>query len=476
MKSKFSAFIDKYYWIIFSVLCLLLGFFCIFKLGTATINSWDEARHGVNAFEMIKNGNYIANYYNGSLDYWNLKPPISYYFVMLGYKIFGYNAWGLRFFSALSYIILAICVALFLYKKQYKLASLISIVMFSGCYVFFQHHFVRAGDADALFILFVGVAIISLALSSENANWLCLTGLMFSLAFLTKSWHAFIIAPMVFFYFIFTKGYKNTKWWQYILAFLSATLPIAIWVIVRYSFDGATFFREMLYYDLLKRSSNAIEGHGGSRFFYTKLLYKNFILFVCLILMFYSIVKKLITKQKLSNIDKISLIGFLSVFVIFAIAKSKLDWYIFPVCTPLILTGSITAVELIKDLSNKKVLKIMYVCLLSLVLVFGLVKTTLVVIDKTRQDDELYGFVLSFDVKDCNMFYSIDGATVPEQYILLIIELETNSIPQNGGIQSFKDTPNSYLITTKEDYEKETFSGNIQIVKTSDKYVLLYNS
>lgn len=40
---------------------------------------------------MIQNDDYLVHTYEGELDYWNLKPPFSYWVVALGYRLFGYN-------------------------------------------------------------------------------------------------------------------------------------------------------------------------------------------------------------------------------------------------------------------------------------------------------------------------------------------------------------------------------------------------
>jgi len=252
-KQTMFDFIDKYYVWVYVVSFALLAFCCFFKLGTAPIVSYDEARHGVNAYEMIRNNNYIANFYAGSEDYWNLKPPMSYWIIVLGYKIFGYNAFGLRFFSALAYFLTVLIISLFLKKRFGKLESLLSIFAFMSCYFFFFNHFVRTGDADAVFVLFYTIALISLFKSSENANWIYLCGLMFSFCFLTKSWHAMILVPTVFFYLLFTKGFKTIKWWQLALFFVVSLAPIAVWGLLRYNYDGFKFFEGMLFYDLLKR-------------------------------------------------------------------------------------------------------------------------------------------------------------------------------------------------------------------------------
>ena len=60
-------------------------------LGSSRIHSWDEARHGVSACEMLESGNYIVNTYSFRPDYWNVKPVLSFYNNMLGMAIFGKN-------------------------------------------------------------------------------------------------------------------------------------------------------------------------------------------------------------------------------------------------------------------------------------------------------------------------------------------------------------------------------------------------
>ena len=61
---------------------LILGLFCginvFFLLGNVPVEAWDEARHGVSAYEMLVSHAWIVNTYRGEVDYWNLKPPLSF--------------------------------------------------------------------------------------------------------------------------------------------------------------------------------------------------------------------------------------------------------------------------------------------------------------------------------------------------------------------------------------------------------------
>lgn len=104
-------FFEKYYGFFFAAGVLVLAFYCFRCLDVKYVDSWDEARHGVNAYEMIQNGDYIRHTYNYQVDDWNLKPSISYWAIVLGFRLFGYSVWGLRFFSALAYLLTGVLCA-----------------------------------------------------------------------------------------------------------------------------------------------------------------------------------------------------------------------------------------------------------------------------------------------------------------------------------------------------------------------------
>ena len=120
-------------------LSLLLGLIvavifvnCFFNLSSLPIQDWDEARHGISAYEMLKSENFLINTYNQTPDYWNLKPPLSFLSIALGYNIFGYNTLGLRFFSALCACI-ALCSTIFFCARRlsYRSAVWVGLIIIS---------------------------------------------------------------------------------------------------------------------------------------------------------------------------------------------------------------------------------------------------------------------------------------------------------------------------------------------------------
>ena len=56
------------------------------------------------AREMLISGNWWIPHFNGEL--FVDKPPLQYYFMLIGFKIFGVNAFGARFFSGFIGLVL----------------------------------------------------------------------------------------------------------------------------------------------------------------------------------------------------------------------------------------------------------------------------------------------------------------------------------------------------------------------------------
>ena len=121
-------FIKKYFiCIIYLSLALVTAYLCFARLDIASLQHWDEARHGVNGYEMFKSHNYIVNTYNYENDYFNLKPPLSYWGIILGFKLFGVSIFSMRFYSALSLLLTFLAVAYYMHKHYGKTAAVSSL-------------------------------------------------------------------------------------------------------------------------------------------------------------------------------------------------------------------------------------------------------------------------------------------------------------------------------------------------------------
>ncbi len=138
-------------WLI--ILLSLAATLLFWKISTRGINEWDEARNGVNAYEMYHRGDFINLYYGGKPDTWNAKPPLLIWLICVCYKIFGFNAFALRFPSALA-ALGSLFFAFKLFRKAVrKDAALYACAMLISCKALIGGHIGLTGDFDALLLL-----------------------------------------------------------------------------------------------------------------------------------------------------------------------------------------------------------------------------------------------------------------------------------------------------------------------------------
>lgn len=341
---SFINIIEKLYIPIFIILAMITFFFCFYHLDSGYVNSFDEARHGINAYEMLKSGNLFVNTYGYENDYWNLKPPLSYWCIMIGYKIFGYNIFGMRFYSALSYFITVIVIALFA-RRYGRLESLIIMSFLCVNGLAYTAHMVRTGDADSLYIMLFSFAIIFMLCIKNNHRYLYLCGLMFALAFLTKSFHSAMIAAIGGLFLLCTGIIKEIKPKEWLFFILSFTIPIFIWAAFRFTQDQTLFFTQMISQDLLNRTGSAIEGHAYPANFYFDYVFRgNYIYLPLMIICFTGSVffDKYFSKKSASFDNMLAhLLWFFIPFMGFSLVKTKLIWYVYPCIIPLSIVAGV---------------------------------------------------------------------------------------------------------------------------------------
>ncbi len=354
-------FFEKYYWIFFAAACLTLTFYCFRCLDVQYVDSWDEARHGVNAYEMIQNGDYIRHTYNYQVDDWNLKPSISYWGIVLGFRLFGYTVFGLRFCSALAYLLTGVAVSLFA-KRYSKEASILVLGFFCANLRPLSAHLARSGDADALYQLFFTLAILAMFQIRKDRKNLYFCGLMFSLAFLTKSWHAGMIAVIGGLYLLISREILRLKLKEWGFFLLSVFAPLLFWFGWRYTKDGFYFLQQMIEVDLLARTKGAnYEGHEFPFTFYYDTVFGNeaFIYRWLLLICIAGALISLYVMFKKGSWDRIGLeescgylLWFFVPFLGFSLIRTKLIWYCYPCIVPLFLGAAVFLGKLLRTLAS----------------------------------------------------------------------------------------------------------------------------
>lgn len=457
------------------ILLVITLFNLFYQLGNFPIYSWDEARHGVSAFEMLQNKNFIVNTYRYKPDYWNLKPPLSFWAIVMGYKLAGFNALGLRISSAFFALLTIMMVAFFVYKRHGKLAFIITALTLVTCKQYITNHCARTGDADSLFVFLFTAAILSLLTWKDHYKWLYFSGLAFSLAFLTKSWHAGNIAVIIVLYLLLTGKYKRLTYKNWAFLCMCIILPIAIWSIIRYQYDGFTFFKGMIMYDLLHRSTTTIEGHVGGMYYYIEILLRFFkywivILGLFVVLYFFNRKNVFINPEKKAYMIGLCL-WIIIPFILFTIAKTKVRWYIMPIYPPLaIMIGAISSRFLIKGNWPTKI--ILLASLFSVTIyyesqIYGYLtkptpnfKQNLIeeaAFEKGTKGDDLY-------------IYDLSSTVNWSQSEVLTAELSDNLHVKNGDFNQFLKKDKALLLVPKKLYNQKLVTTNHLKVIASNRW------
>ncbi len=420
-KNKIIDFFERQYRLCAIIILCIAIFNIFFNLGNNPVLDWDEARHGISAYEMIKNNNWIVTTYHNNTDYWNLKPPVGVWLIALSYKIFGYNSLAMRFPSALSAFFCILLIMYFARKTFNKTTALLSGLILSSSFVFIEVHSGRNGDFDAQMALITLLTVIFLSKTKKSIFYFYLSAFLTSLAFLVKSFSFIQPAGIILLYWIINKEYKRFKWGNYLIIIGVFFLPIISWAVCRYFQDGTSFFIRMFSYDLIQRSTSALEGHSSSNLFYLEPLILKFLpwsLFFFILPFYKNRLNFKITKYsphfkiKLNFFYKNTLLLIWILVPLFAafFVKTKNEWYINSIYPALSIFIAWHISDLLYDNSFKKGLfYLIRKVFLPLMIVFFIISFTAITISNLIPEASL-----SLNMKDSyqNMRKFIDKENI----------------------------------------------------------------
>jgi len=319
--------------ILFCLLLLISIFNLFYKLNDTPVETWDEAIYGVNAYEMLINKNPFIVTFGGILDHSNLKPALGVFLSAIGFKLFGANLFGLRFFSALAGLVCILFVFFYAKKLFGLIPAFFSGIVLATSYGFICKHGARNGDFDVTLSLFLLLTIIFLHWSYRSPKYFYLSAITLMLGFLEKSFAIFPVLPSLFCFALKNKVYKFKDYIFYVLVFL---LPLILWFFARYSQGDIESLEQMFFYDFWSRLSTPVENHKENVFYYFNYILKSFFPWSIFLIVSILIIVLLLRIHKLKNIKSILklrfiLIWLVSTLFIFSLAGTKLYWYIMPI-------------------------------------------------------------------------------------------------------------------------------------------------
>lgn len=262
MSSYFQSEKFSYFLILF-----IAGILCFINLGGHPIYILDEAKNAEAAREMLLQNDWITPTFNGELR--TDKPPLHYWFMMISYQIFGVNAFGARFFSAI-FGILTVLIS-YHYSKKFLGQKLGLITAFTLLSAFFFMQEFHLAVPDPYLIFFVSFALFQFFdfyTHRKFLSWL-LFYVALGLGVLAKGPVAIVLPGLIIFVFLLFKRDFKISTILKINPFLGLLLSIGIsapWFYLVHKATNGAFTEGFFFEHNLQRFSGEMEGHGGLPF------------------------------------------------------------------------------------------------------------------------------------------------------------------------------------------------------------------
>lgn len=237
---------------------------CVFFIHGFPIYILDEAKNAEAAREMLVNNTFIVPTFNDVLR--TDKPPLHYFFMMLGYKIFGVTAFGARIFSSVFGALTLVGTFYFVQRLLSTSVALITWFVLISSVFFVQLFHQAVPDPYLIFFISMGLFCYIDYYQNRKKLFLFLFYAFLGLGTLSKGPVAIALPGLIVMVFLIFKKELFTKklfsYYPILGGLLSLLIAVPWFVAVHKATDGA--WTEGFFLDHnINRFSNKMEGHGG---------------------------------------------------------------------------------------------------------------------------------------------------------------------------------------------------------------------
>ena len=239
-----------------SIMLLFLG------LGKVPLWIYDEVRNAECAREMYEKGEWVIPTFNGALRI--SKPPLHYFFMFGGFKIFGVNEFGARFFSALFGVFTIFATYFFVNRfSSQRHAMFTSLVLLASTHFLFEFR-MSVPDPYLIFLNTASVFTAYAFFKEKKKYWLLICAVAMGLGTLAKGPVAIALpGGAIFIWLVWEKRIKEIFSWKILFAGI-IMLAIAIpWYWLVHNATNGEWTRGFFLKNNLGRFSETMEGHGG---------------------------------------------------------------------------------------------------------------------------------------------------------------------------------------------------------------------
>lgn len=324
--------------ILFFSFSLFLLFSCI-NLSSTYLYDWDEAIYAQVGKEMVA-AKSIYGIWNGLP--WLEKPPLVPFLSGLFMKLPG----STEFWARLPSFVAGIGVLYFLYKilhEKFKENMLLYFSITTVTLLLSAPFMNRMTSLNTDIFLVLGW----LGFYYYYKKSFALSTLFLFVGVMSKSFLGLFPLLVVLLEDAFTTGSVKQALLGYLSNLRKLTMAILIsiaWFVLAYLRFGNQFLQENLYDHLVARVVKPVELHYGGFLYYPKLLFSYYNVFLLVFAIAVGYVMYLIFKKRQTHLLFIPL--FLLYGVLISLAKTKLNWYIFPILPFLAVSLSVLLVDI----------------------------------------------------------------------------------------------------------------------------------
>jgi 4-amino-4-deoxy-L-arabinose transferase-like glycosyltransferase len=254
---------------------LLAVFNVGFRLHLQPVQQWDESLYATSAWEMLQTGEWVGHTFRGQLDYYNTKPPLNIWLIVVSLRAFGLNLVTIRL-PSIAATLLSVAVILWWTRRRVgAAASLFAGLVLSSMFAFFYVHAGRTANTDAINTLLIILAVVVVSEAREGRWRLLWLGPIFAAVFLLRGMAVIMPAAIALVGAAWSRQVRRDRLAPTAAALALFAVPVAAWLIARYRLDGWEFIGRLFWYDFVQRSVSNIEDHPGTVFYYLNILQKH---------------------------------------------------------------------------------------------------------------------------------------------------------------------------------------------------------
>ncbi|HUU35921.1 MAG TPA: glycosyltransferase family 39 protein, partial [Vicinamibacterales bacterium] len=209
----------------------------------------------------------------------NSKPPLNVWLLVGAFDLFGVGLVPLRLPAALAAWLTILTVFVWSRREAGPAVAALATLVLATTYPFLYVHAGRTANADAPLTLVVTLVFVVLwraRRSIQDALWI---GPLAAAALLLKGPGAIgYLAPLVASDLIARAVTSRVTWpwlWRVLAGGMIGTVPVALWAVARWRFDGWQFLGRLVSYDVIGRVTAGVEGHGEPLYYYLLVLMRH---------------------------------------------------------------------------------------------------------------------------------------------------------------------------------------------------------